>query len=211
MRGMQTQAPKQGRGTFATHFVAFAAGGTSVLLAAYGYYHYSGLAALVARANAAKARYVEVRTAWKDNRPRTASDAVVFLRSLSRSRSGPVPDAFVDMVAQFQGAHEEDIDRIVFGACDDIHAIIAKSPEVDLPEEDGGAGEQGLTSEEKRKIGTVVQKRGLELKEKLRSRHSDNGVVKGGDEDRRAFGAVMTRWKARREGEQKSSGDDKHD
>lgn len=227
---MQTQPPKQGRGSFATHFVAFAAGGASVMLAgqspcqnycfysstqhvslAYSYYHYSGLASLVAKANAAKARYVEVRAAWKDNQPRTASDAVAFLRSLSRSRSGPVPDTFVDMVAQFQGAHEEDIDRILFGACDDIQAIIAEPRGAAPPESDGGVAEQGLTSEDRRRIGLVVQQRAAELREKIRARRADSvSPMKDGSEDRRLVSSALARWKARHEGEQKPSEDDGH-
>lgn len=178
---------------------------------AYGYYHYSGLAALVAKARAAKARYVEVRTAWKDSPPRTASDAVNFLRSLSRSRSGPVPGAFVDMVSQFQGAHEEDIDRIVFGACDDIRAIIAESHGADAPGEDGSVAEQALTLEDKRRIGAVVQQRAAELRSKLRGRRSaDYGVTQVGGEDERPLNSVLKRWKNRHEGEPKSSSDDKN-
>lgn len=169
----------------------------------YAYYHYSGTAALVDKAHAAKARYNEVRTAFKANRPRTAAEAVAFLRSFSRSRSGtpgPIPDAFVDMVAQFQGDYEEDIDRIVFGACDDIQTIVSESRAAS-PDADGGMGEEGLTADDRKRISAVVQKRVGELQVHLRGRSKE-----GDAEDT----PVVKRWRTKyKEAQQRPEDDDK--
>ena len=175
----------------------------------YAYYHYSGLAALVNKARAAKVRYHEVCVAFRANKPRSAAEAIEFLRSLSRSRSGPIPDAFVDMVAQFQGDHEEDIDRIVFGACDDIQAIIRESRAVSMPESDGGIGEEGLSTEDRRRIEMVVRKRASELRKRLREqRGKDDGTGLAVD-DSHDSKSVLIRWRAKhREAHQHSESEE---
>lgn len=79
------------------------------------------------------------------------------------------------MVAQFQGSHEEDIDRIVFGAVDDIQAIIAESRAAAAVDGVEAVGEEGLTAQDRVSIASVVQKRARELREYIRERGLEDG------------------------------------
>ncbi|GJE95509.1 hypothetical protein PsYK624_116940 [Phanerochaete sordida] len=172
-RSVQTstsQAQTGFRGSIATHAAAVAFGAGSVLAGAYAYYHFSGLKALVDKARAAKAKYNHVRSTWSETQPRTPGEALAFLRRVSRSHAGPVPDAFVDMVAQFQGAHEEDIDRIVFGAVDDIQAIIAESRAEAAAGGAEAVGEEGLTPRDRARIAAAVQRHAQALRAYARER-----------------------------------------
>lgn len=164
--------------------------GSDIRLLVYAYYHFSGLKAFVDKARAAKSKYDHVHIAWSENKPRTPSEAVAFLRRISRSGSGPVPDSFVDMVAQFQGSHEEDIDRIVFGAVDDIQAIIAESRAAAAVDGVETVGEEGLTAQDRVKIASIVQKRARELREYIREK-------KLGPEDGKSRFKVAERFRAR--------------
>lgn len=164
----------------------------STLVGAYAFYRFSGLQALVQRAQATKEKYNQVRAAWSETKPRTPADAVAFLRRISRSHSGPVPDAFVDMVAQFQGSHEEDIDRIIFGAVDDIEAIIAESRAAAAAEGREAVGEEGLSAQDRVKIAEVVQRHAQKLRVYVRERKA-----RGGEDEQSKLGQKIARFRAR--------------
>jgi hypothetical protein len=156
--------------------------------------------AIVDKAGAAKARYQEAWALWNEKRPRTGAQAVEFLQSISKAHSGPVPDAFVDMVAQFQGSHEEDIDHIVFGAVDDIQVIISESQARAASEEADDVGaEGGLTAQDRIGIASVVQKRASELRARLRERRDQDAEATSSDGKPRAPKEFVIRRRSKHE------------
>lgn len=136
-----------------------------------------------------------MKVAYAEEKPRSPAEAVAFLRRYSRSKSGPVPDTFVDMVSQFQGDHEEDIDNIVFGACDDIRVILAESKAAAASDPEGNGAKEGLSSDDRVKIASIVQRRAAELRARVRERKERSDA----DSEPRGFkSSVVTRFKKAR-------------
>lgn len=160
---------------------------------------------MVDRVLRVKAKVEQVKGAFVDQRPQNMAEAVAFLRSISKSQQGPVPDAFVDAVAQYQGAHDEDIDNIVFGACDDIRSVLAHTNSVKVSE-NGAVVEASLPKEDRVRIVDAVQRRARELRRRLRERRKESeaaeeqseGSSASAGEDGEERRGVMARIRARR-------------
>lgn len=159
---------------------------------------------MVDRVLRVKAKVEQVKGAFVDQRPQNMAEAVAFLRSISKSQRGPVPDAFVDAVAQYQGAHDEDIDDIVFGACDDIRSVLAHTNSVKVSE-NGVVVEASLPKEDRVRIVDAVQRRAGELRRRLRERRKASEAAEEQSEGSESAGedgegrrGVMARIRARR-------------
>ena len=105
---------------------------------------------------------------------------------------------FVDAVAQYQGAHDQDIDDILFGACDDVRAVLAHADGVTVSE-DGVVLEAKLPQEDRARIVDALRRRAGELRRLARERRQARSAVE--DEEAEGDGkqaGLLARMRARR-------------
>ena len=101
------------------------------------------------------------------------------------------------MVAQFQGSHEEDVDHIVFGAVDDIQAIISESRAMAALEGNDGHEERGLTAQDRIGIAAVVQKHAAELRAHLREKREWEAEAVPSNGKPRVLNEAVTRFRSK--------------
>ncbi|THH32506.1 hypothetical protein EUX98_g1698 [Antrodiella citrinella] len=119
-----------GPSSMATHVAAGVAGGTVVILGAYGYYHFSGAKKAIDAAKATKTYLEQTTQAIKEKAPKNPNEAVAFLRSVAKSYLGVVPgasayvDTTFDSLEELQETHGEEANKILTETYNEVQAIV---------------------------------------------------------------------------------------
>jgi len=131
------------------------AGGATVVVAGYGYYHFSGAKKVIDNAKALKESAIQAknRLAEKTPEPRVI---LQYLRSTAKAYAGFVPgasgyvDATFDSVNQLADTHSEEFESILKGAYEELRPIL----------QDGS-----LDQETAKKVFSVIRKATMQLQD----------------------------------------------
>lgn len=138
-----------------SHMLAGLAGGGVVVLAGYGYYHFSGTKRVIDGVKSIKASAIQAkdRLAEKTPEPRVI---LQYLRSTAKAYAGFVPgasgyvDATFDSFDQLADSHNEEFESILKGAYDDLRPILK---------------EGSLDQETAKRVFGVIRERTLQLQD----------------------------------------------
>ncbi|KAL4252629.1 hypothetical protein ABKN59_005293 [Abortiporus biennis] len=129
-RFQSTTTGTSSSGVSASHIAAGVAGGAAVFLGGYTYYHFSGAKKAVEASKAVKAYYDQTKQTLKDKSPKSTSEALAFLRNITKSYAGVVPgaqgyvDSTFDTLEELHETHGDEVNKILNKTYTDIQAII---------------------------------------------------------------------------------------
>lgn len=126
--------------------------------AGYTWYYFSGVKTAVDASKAASTYYQQAKAKVAEKAPNNATEALNYLRDISRSYLGIIPgarqhvDAAFDVIDDLHEEHGEEVDKIVSGGYDEIRAIVKDK-------------RSGADFETAMKIFDVLRRRSAELEE----------------------------------------------
>lgn len=129
-----------------------------MVLAGYTYYHFSGLKKLADTGTQAKEYYQQTKQTIQEKAPKSANEALNFLRSTAKSYAGLVPgasgviDHTFDTLDSLRESHGDEVNKVVNETYDEIQKVVKSS-------KNGADLETGL------KIFAVLKKASGQLQE----------------------------------------------
>jgi len=127
------------QGNLFTHTVAGIAGGATVLVGAYTWYHFSGLRTYVAAGKNAREMFRQTTQNLSDRARRHPNEALKYLRAITKSYVAVIPGASVvvdgmfDRLDETYDVHNEEVNSIAMAALEDIGSVTAGAGSINDP------------------------------------------------------------------------------
>ncbi|EMD33600.1 hypothetical protein CERSUDRAFT_98163 [Gelatoporia subvermispora B] len=163
--------------------VAGLAGGATVALAGYAYYHFSGTKKAVDAGKSAHASLQETKRTIQEKAPKSANEVLDFLRGVTKTYVGMIPGAskYVDStfgtLDQLRETHGEDVERILNEAYDEIRKVLSEGEGVTV---ETGMKIMGVFSRRIGELDEIARRAGQDVLQSLGEKHPEIADKLGG-------------------------------
>ncbi|OCH92493.1 hypothetical protein OBBRIDRAFT_791245 [Obba rivulosa] len=161
---------------FGTHLVAGLAGGATVILVGYAWYHFSGFKEVMDTGKAVRDSFQKTKRAIQERAPKYPNEALEFLRGVAKTYMAMIPgaskyvDSLFDAFDDLHEMHSEEVQRILNAAYDEVRQVLSEGEGVSL---ETSARVMGVLSHRLSELEAVGRRAGEDALRSLRERHPE--------------------------------------